>query len=110
MYRYIFDLRLRHQGLVVATRHQDRTVAVAGDEWSCVAANNSAALELARRAAFTEWPPVPGRVPNDFIVRFSGAAETEELETKQPLSKTGIHLKLGAASPAPGRARRAHSR
>jgi hypothetical protein len=97
VYRYMFDLRQRQRGLVVATRYEENSGPVAGGEWTCTAPNNAAALELARTAAFAEWPPIAGRAPNDFVVTFVEAAEPDSPGASEPRTKTGVNLKVGTA-------------
>jgi hypothetical protein len=95
MYRYIFNFQQRIRGLVIVTRY-DEHVACPGGDWECLAADNAAALELARHAAFAVWPPVAGRAPNDFMLQFQDAAAPAASEPEKARTKTGVNLKLSA--------------
>lgn len=71
-YTYVFDLSRRSEGLIVATRVTE----VQGNpgssqaDWHCTANDDADAVSRALRAAKAEWPSVPGRNSNDFIVKF----------------------------------------
>jgi hypothetical protein len=94
MYRYIFDLQQRNRGLVIVTRYHEHGEHSAAGDWECLAADNAAALELARQAAFAEWPPVAGRAPNDFVVQFHNADAAAAREPAKARTQTGVNLVL----------------
>ena len=71
-YTYIFDLSRRSEGLVVAARAaelQEKPGSFQAD-WHCTANDDADAVSRALRAAKCDWPSVPGRNSNDFIVKF----------------------------------------
>lgn len=73
---YVFDLSRRHLGVVTAVKHSSGTpVSAPLESWTCAATSDVEALGLAQVAAIQEWPPVRGRLPNDFIVSFRDSLE-----------------------------------
>ncbi len=69
---YSFDLTQFESGHLTATR-LPRGVAPTRGGWLCLARDDQHALELAHRAAFTEWARPAKRRPDDFLVRFVSA-------------------------------------
>ena len=70
-YNYIFDLSRRPEGLLVARRVTEMPETPASQaHWLCTADDDADAVSRALRAAQFEWPSLPGRPRNDFIVKF----------------------------------------
>lgn len=94
MSQYVFDLRKRERGLVVATRYVHHPGPVAAGHWMCSASDDASALESARCAAFADWPVIVGRLPNDFIVRFGDGEPTRDNEAGAPSGGLELALKV----------------
>jgi len=71
-YTYIFDLSRRSQGLIVAARVTEMRTNPGSSEadWHCTANDDADAVSRALKAAKFEWPSVPGRNSNDFVIKF----------------------------------------
>jgi hypothetical protein len=69
---YVFDLTRRDDGVLVAGRFAEPPLVPQSSEatWQCVAIDDADALRQAVVAATLEWPALPDRASNDFIVGF----------------------------------------
>jgi hypothetical protein len=74
---YAFDLTRRTKGVVFAAKMDQFAGAIPGlpDYWQCAATDEADAMRQALKAAEREWPAVPGRKFNDFVVRFVSPAD-----------------------------------
>jgi hypothetical protein len=76
---YVFTWGELELGRFTATRYAHHSLHPRQD-WSCTAQDDDHALELARRAAFVEWPQPSTRRPQDFSVKFVDAPMAAENE------------------------------
>jgi hypothetical protein len=75
--RYLFDLTRHGEGLVFAARIKDGQLSEPSlpDRWVCTAKDDGDAVRQALAAAEREWPRMPGRRFNDFVIKFVAKLE-----------------------------------